>query len=129
MEVGELGQIAAIAGQFGIPVIMLSGDEAACAEMRELQPLAVTVAVKWLVGKASSLSLSHEEAKRQIREAARKAVAHAEEYPPWKVSGPVEMVIEYLPQPPLQSARTVSYKNLPGCAKTGLWTLCRSIWP
>jgi D-amino peptidase len=51
MEVGELGQIAAIAGQFGIPVIMLSGDEAACAEMRELQPQAVAVAVKWLCGK------------------------------------------------------------------------------
>jgi D-amino peptidase len=112
MEVGELGQIAAIAGQFGIPVIMLSGDEAACVEMRELQPKAVTVAVKWLAGKASSLSLSHEEAKRQIREAAQKAVEHAGEYPPWKVSGPVEMVIEYLPQPPLQPARTMSYKGV-----------------
>jgi D-aminopeptidase len=32
MEVEGLGQIAAVAGQFGIPVIMLSGDGAACAE-------------------------------------------------------------------------------------------------
>jgi D-amino peptidase len=111
MEVGELGQIAAIAGQFGIPVIMLSGDEAACREMRELQPRARTVAVKWLAGKASSLSLSHEEAERQIREAALQAVTHAEEYPPWKVTVPVELVIEYLPQPPLQPARTMSYKG------------------
>ena len=53
-EVGEVGQIAAIAGYFGIPVIMLAGDEAACAELTALQPKAVTVAVKRLAGKASS---------------------------------------------------------------------------
>src|SRR5438270_3881207 len=54
-EVGEIGQIAAIAGYFGIPVIMLAGDQAACAELSVLQPEAVTVAVKRLAGKASSL--------------------------------------------------------------------------
>src|ERR1041384_3282073 len=36
-EVGEIGQVAAIAGHFGIPVIMLAGDEAACREIQELQ--------------------------------------------------------------------------------------------
>lgn len=38
--VGELGQVAAIAGYFNIPVIMLSGDQAACDEMLALQPRA-----------------------------------------------------------------------------------------
>src|SRR2546430_14108092 len=76
-EVGEIGQIAAIAGYFGIPVIMLAGDQAACSELSGLQPKAVTVAVKRLAGKASTLSLSQEEAKRQIRQAAQNAVAHA----------------------------------------------------
>ena len=32
-EVGEIGQVAAIAGHFGIPVIMLAGDQAACDEI------------------------------------------------------------------------------------------------
>lgn len=99
-EVGEIGQIAAIAGYFGIPVIMLAGDQAACTEILDLQPSATTVAVKRLVGPASTLSLSHEEAKRQIHEAAKQAVAHAKDYHPWKIAGPVEMTIEYLPQPP-----------------------------
>src|SRR5205807_1448741 len=94
-EVGEIGQVAAIAGHFDIPVIMLAGDEAACAELAALQPNAVTVAVKRLAGRASTLSLSHAEARKQIEEAARKAVAHAAEYPPWKIAGPVEMTIEY----------------------------------
>jgi D-amino peptidase len=109
-EVGEIGQVAAIAGYFGIPVIMLAGDEAACVEIRELQPNAVTVAVKQMAGKASTLSLSHPEAKRQIEEAAKAAVAKAREYQPWRISGPIEMTIEYLPQPPQSPApRIVKY--------------------
>lgn len=97
-EVGEIGQVAAIAGYYQIPVIMLAGDQAACDELLALQPKAITVAVKRLAGKASSLSLSHDEAKRQIREAARKAVSQVRDYAPWKIAGPVEMVFEFLPQ-------------------------------
>jgi len=111
-EVGEIGQIAAIAGYFGIPVIMLAGDQAACAELSALQPNAVTVAVKRLAGKASTLSLSHTEARRQIEQAARKAVSQASTYAPWKITGPVEMTMEYLAQPPQQPvSRTVTYQG------------------
>jgi D-amino peptidase len=111
-EVGEIGQIAAIAGYYGIPVIMLAGDQAACTELLELQPKAVTVAVKRLAGKTSTLSLSHTEAKELILQAAQKAVAHVAEYAPWKLAGPVEMTIEYWPQPPQQpTARTATYRG------------------
>jgi D-amino peptidase len=111
-EVGEIGQVAAIAGHFGIPVIMLSGDQAACDEFKQIQPNAVTVAVKRLVGKASTLSLSHEEAKNQIATAAEQAVRHIAEYKPWKVPGPIEMVFEYFPQPPQQpNARLATFRG------------------
>jgi D-amino peptidase len=93
--VGEIGQVAAIAGYFHIPVVMLSGDQAASDEIRELQPNAETVAVKRLAGKASSLSLSHAEAKARIHAAAERAVAHISSYSPWIVPGPVEMIIRY----------------------------------
>jgi D-amino peptidase len=92
--VGEIGQVAAIAGYFGIPVILLAGDQAACDELAALQTGAVTVAVKRLAGKASALSLSHEEAKTRIREAAERAVQRVGEFHPWKIEGPVEMSIE-----------------------------------
>ena len=111
-EVGEIGQVAAIAGYFGIPVIMLAGDQAACLELAALQPGAVTVPVKSLAGKASTLSLSHAEATRQIEQAAQKAVARIGEYAPWKIAGPIEMTFEYLPQPPQQPAgRTATYRG------------------
>lgn len=94
-SVGEIGQVAAIAGYFHIPVIMLAGDQAACDEIRELQPKAETVAVKRGAGKASSISISHEEAQRLIQDAARKAALHVREYTPWSVEGPVELKFEF----------------------------------
>jgi len=98
--VGEIGQVAAIAGHFNIPVIMLAGDQAACDELLALQPKAVTVAVKKLAGKASTLSLSHAEACSRIQDAAHRAVSRVKEFTPWKLESPVEMKIEYYPGTP-----------------------------
>jgi D-amino peptidase len=99
--VGEIGQVAAIAGYFDIPVIMLSGDQAACDEMRALQPNAETVAVKRLAGKkGATISLSHAEARTKIQAAARAAVTRIREYKPWKIEGPVEMTFEFYPGAP-----------------------------
>ena len=96
--VGEMGQIAAIAGHFGIPVILLSGDQAACDEFLGLQPKGETVAVKKMGGTASSWSLSAVEARRRIKEAARRAVTRIGEFKPWKVEGPVELRFEHNPE-------------------------------
>lgn len=109
--VGEIGQTTAIAGYFGIPVIMLAGDQAACDELRALQPGAEVVAVKRLAGKGSTLSLSHAEAKRQIEAAARRAVSRIQEFQPWKIEGPVELKFEYRPEGTATRGRTASYRG------------------
>ena len=44
--VGEIDVIAAMAGHFGTPVIMLSGDQAAANELREIVPQAEVAVVK-----------------------------------------------------------------------------------
>jgi D-amino peptidase len=97
-SVGEAGQVTAIAGYFKIPVILLTGDQAACDEIRTIQPNAETVAVKRLVGKGSALSLSHAEALALIRAAATRAVKRIREFKPWVIEGPVEMVFEFYPE-------------------------------
>src|SRR5438876_2285071 len=94
-SVGEIGQVAAIAGYFHTPVIMLAGDQAACDEILELQPKAETVAVKRGVGKASAQSISHEEARKRIHAAAHRAAARVSQFPPWLVEGPVELKFEF----------------------------------
>lgn len=110
-SVGEIGQTAAIAGYFHIPVVMLSGDQAACDELRELQPKAETVAVKRLAGTGSTLSLSHTEAKTQIKAAASRAVKRIAEFTPWMVEGPVEMTIRYYPKDKDTPPRVNVYKG------------------
>jgi D-amino peptidase len=106
--VGEIGEIAAIAGYFDIPLIMLAGDEAACQELLAIQPKAETVAVKRLVGRSSTLSLSHAEARALIQAAASRAVTRIREFAAWKIEGPVEVKIEYFPQAPGVSSAALS---------------------
>jgi len=106
--VGEIGQVAAIAGFFGIPVIMLAGDQAACDELLALQAKAETVAVKKLMGRASTLSLSHAEAKTRIQAAARRAVERLPEFAPWKIDGPIELKFEHYPEAPGSSSAALS---------------------
>jgi D-amino peptidase len=96
--IGEIGQIVALAGYFKVPVIMLTGDQAACDEVREYQPTAETVAVKRMVGTGSALSLSHTEARALIREAARRAVKRLGEFKPWVIEGPVEIRWDFNPE-------------------------------
>ncbi len=43
---GEIGLVHATAAALGAPVIALSGDQAACAEMRQWDPAVATIAVK-----------------------------------------------------------------------------------
>ncbi len=56
--VGEIDVIAAMAGHFGTPVIMLSGDQAAANELREIVPEAEFAVVKEGVGRYTCVSLS-----------------------------------------------------------------------
>ncbi len=116
--VGELGQVAAIAGYFNIPVIMLSGDQAACDEMIALQPRAEVVAVKRLVGRRSALSLSHKQACDLITAAATRAVSRIGEFAPWKIEGEVEMKIEYYPESPGATAAALTTEQKRYSAKT-----------
>ncbi len=109
--VGEIGQTAAIAGHFGIPVILLTGDQAACDELRAIQPTAEVVAVKRLAGRGSTLSLSHAEAKKQIEAAARRAVSRVKEFQPWKIEGPVELKFEFRPEGTATAGRTTAYRG------------------
>ena len=51
---GEAALNAALAGEFGVPPVFLSGDEAACREVREdVSPSIVTVATKRATGPAA----------------------------------------------------------------------------
>jgi D-amino peptidase len=93
--VGEIDVIAAMAGHFGTPVIMLSGDQAAANELHEIVPNAELAVVKEGIGRYTCISLSAASARDLIRDAARRSVAKIGSIKPYTVAGPVTLQIEY----------------------------------
>jgi D-amino peptidase len=66
-EIGEAGMYGALAGEYGVPVVMASGDDAFIEEHRPLFPQAVFVQTKRATGQTSGISLSPEAARAAIR--------------------------------------------------------------
>lgn len=72
--VGEIGWNAAVCGHFQVPVILISGDQTACAEAVELLGPIETAVVKQASGRMAAECLPPEVAQQQIYEAALRAV-------------------------------------------------------
>lgn len=93
--VGEIDMWAALAGERGIPVIFLSGDQAAVDELKSIVPSAEFVAVKEGLARYTCLTVSSAKAQEMIREGARKSMAKIGQVKPYTVRGPVTLEIEY----------------------------------
>ncbi len=93
--VGEIGARVILAGTFGVPVVMLSGDMAACREIHELVPAAECAEVKTGVSRTAGFTLSHPAACALIREKARRAIERLAEFKPYKMAGPAEVKVEF----------------------------------
>jgi D-amino peptidase len=94
-EVGEIDVIAAMAGHFGTPVIMLSGDKAAVEELREIVPDAEFATVKEGLGRYTCISESALTAQTMIKAAAQRSVAKIGSIKPYRVPGPCTLEVEY----------------------------------
>lgn len=98
LAVGEIGARVMLAGTFGVPAIMLSGDSAACHELRRLVPEAECAEVKSGVSRTAGFMLSHSAACALIREKARRSMERLREFKPYRTTGPVEVKVEFTPQ-------------------------------
>ncbi|MFN0083764.1 MAG: M55 family metallopeptidase [Blastocatellia bacterium] len=87
-SVGEGGMNIFAAGAYGVPVVMITGDQAAIAEARELIPNIEGVQVKEAIGTLAARSLRPEEARRRIREGAARAIKRRLEIRPVKPATP-----------------------------------------
>ncbi|MEU1662819.1 M55 family metallopeptidase [Streptomyces sparsogenes] len=75
--VGEIGFAHATAGALGVPVVMLSGDDAACAEMAAWDDMVVTAPVKYALDRFAARLRPVAEARKAIEEAAAEGVSRA----------------------------------------------------
>lgn len=74
LELGEVGLYAALAGEFGVPVLMASGCDVMADEVSALLPHAACAVVKWSENARSGRSLSPTSACALIEATARDAV-------------------------------------------------------
>ncbi|MEU7905487.1 M55 family metallopeptidase [Actinoplanes sp. NPDC049118] len=93
-SMGEIGLNAAMAGFHGAPVVLITGDDAACTELRELVPAALTVAVKQALGQAATIALHPDEARDQVHRAAAKAVRRHDQVPLVTLPGPIKVEVD-----------------------------------
>ena len=95
MRVGEIGFNAALAGHFGVPVVMISGDETACAEARQLMPAIVAAPVKHGLGAYSAACLHSRKSRELIQAAARQAMTELNRSKPFDVKRPVTLEVRF----------------------------------
>jgi D-amino peptidase len=96
VEVGESGINAALCGAWGCPVLLVTGDEAACREGRELLgDRLTTVAVKKGLGRFSARQVPASRAREMIEEGARRALADLKAVQPYDPGKPCEIVVDF----------------------------------
>ncbi len=93
--VGETGINAAIAGRFGVPVGLVTGDQWVCAEARALLGNIHTAEVKQAVTRYSARCLHPERSHPLIRAGAKAAVEGAAELKPFCPGSPTTFRIEF----------------------------------
>jgi D-amino peptidase len=110
VESGELAQVAAIAGSFGVPTILVTGDVATCREATKfLGPEVVTVAVKEGLARESAMLYPFEETHKALYEAAKRAMEVIPDCKPYIIDEPIKARMEYLDlDPALPKPRLVS---------------------
>jgi D-amino peptidase len=88
-EVPEGGFNAAVAGDFGVPVVFLSGDQTICEDAKALLGPIETAAVKQAFGFHSAQMISPAASQEMIRAGVKRGVERRRELKPYKLSHPV----------------------------------------
>jgi D-amino peptidase len=97
VESGELAQTAIIAGHFGVPPILVTGDVATCREaVKFFGNGIVTVATKEGVSREAAALYPFEDTRKALYEGAKKAIAAIPNCKPYLISTPIKAKMEYL---------------------------------
>ena len=95
VEMMEASINAAIAGDFGVPVIMISGDDATVEEARRVIGDMEGAVVKWNYGFHSARTIMPEASYALIGDRVRAALGRLDDFSPYVMSGPVELEISF----------------------------------
>ena len=96
--IGEIAQWSLFCGACNLPMIFLSGDEAACREAKELIPEITTAAVKRGLSRSAAISLSATKAQDLVKANVKEAIEKQNNTPitPLKWNGPFVLEKRFL---------------------------------
>ena len=109
---GEYGLNAALAGHFGVPVIMASGDQTACWQMSDLLGEIEAAVVKQASGRFAAECLAPQVSQGLIYESACRAVEHLSERDvpePFILETPVRVMVEFFSSDMADRASLLTY--------------------
>lgn len=117
---GEIRLNAGLAGSFGVPVLLLTGDAQTIAEGAALLGEIQTAVVKTGIDRYTARSLHPTVARERIQEAATRAIRQRDRVRPYVIAPPVTLTIrfasttmaavaDYVPGVRVEGPRTVSY--------------------
>jgi D-amino peptidase len=91
VETGEIGQSAIVASYYGVPPLMVTGDEATCRETKKFfgEPC-VTVAVKRGLAREAAELYPFAETRQALFEGAKRAMAELPNCKPYQVKLPIQ---------------------------------------
>lgn len=91
IAMSEAGINAAIAGRFGVPVILVSGDDVAVAETQVIIGDVEGAVVKWARGFHSARTLTPEAAQEVIRTRVASAIGRIDDFSPYVLDTPIQV--------------------------------------
>jgi D-amino peptidase len=95
IEMSEGGLNALIAGHFGVPVVMISGDAAAVREVSGMLGPIEGAVVKWHYSHTSARTLMPAAARSLIREKVQAGLRRHQELKPFHIEGPLTLDLTY----------------------------------
>jgi D-amino peptidase len=93
---------AAIAGHFGVPVLLVTGDDVCIEETKGILPKVEGVTVKWAYSRRSARTLTPAASYPLITEGARRALARRAEIAPFTIPGPITLEVSFLYRQPVE---------------------------
>ncbi|HEY0241026.1 MAG TPA: M55 family metallopeptidase [Gemmatimonadaceae bacterium] len=86
---------AAIAGYYGVPVVLITGDDIATAELKSVLGDVETAVVKRAIGFHSAITSTPEAAQNLIKERTKAALQRRASFKPYKVANPVRLDVTF----------------------------------
>jgi D-amino peptidase len=93
--IGEIGLYGLAAGHFGVPVVLVSGDDRLVGETREWFPWAVPVVVKYAIGRHAARLMHPHRVQQLIELKTAEALRSLDTMKPLRVPAPVVVELQF----------------------------------